>query len=203
MSDLLRQIGVNRYSLVMQDYGGPVGFRMALADPNGLAVIVAQNIAAYDEALGPLWAARKAFWNDPVSNRDALQKNLLSLDAARIRHVGASQRPELYDPNWWHDERAMLNRKGMAEIQTALFYDYRNNVAAYPKWQAWLRATRPPMLVVWGRYDLSFMQDGALGFERDNPNAETHLIDASHFPLDEAPDQVRELTLTFLRKKLD
>jgi pimeloyl-ACP methyl ester carboxylesterase len=199
---LLRQIGVTHYSLVMQDYGGPVGFRMALADSGKVGAIVAQNIAAYDEALGPLWATRKAFWANPEPNREALEKNLLSMDAARTRHVGTSPNLALYDPNNWRDEAAMLARPGMGEIHTRLFYDYRNNVAAYPQWQAWLRAARPPMLVVWGRYDLSFLPEGALGFAKDNPETETHVIEAGHFPLDEAPDQVRELTLSFLRKHL-
>jgi pimeloyl-ACP methyl ester carboxylesterase len=202
MCAMLRQIGVERYSLIMQDYGGPVGFRMALAEPERLGVVVAQNLAAYDEALGPLWEARKAFWADPKTNYDKLQKNLLSLDAARLRHIGSSPRQELYDPNSWQDEYVMLNRPGMGEIQTTLFYDYRSNVAAYPKWQSWLRAARPRLLVTWGRYDLSFMLEGARGFAKDNPHTETHILDAGHFPLDEAPDDVRALTLAFLRKQL-
>ena len=96
---------------------------------------LAQNIAAYDVALGPTWDARKAFWKDPEPNREILKKNLLSFEAARARHVGTSPNSELYDPNSWNDEFAMLNRPGMAAIQTTLFYDYRNNVAAYPQWQ--------------------------------------------------------------------
>ena len=202
MMALLHQIGVDDYSLVMQDYGGPVGFRMAMAQPGRLKVIAAQNMAAYDEALGPTWDARKAFWADPVANRAALETNLLSLETTRIRHVGSSPHVELYDPNCWQDEYAMLRRPGMIEIQRTLFYDYRNNVASYPKWQSWLRAARPPMQVIWGRYDPSFLPQGAWGFARDNPKTETHVIDAGHFPMDEAPDQVRELTLSFLRKHL-
>jgi pimeloyl-ACP methyl ester carboxylesterase len=202
MMALLRQIGIEAYSLIVQDYGGPVGFRMALAEPERLSVIVAQNNAAYKEALGPVWDTRKAFWADPEPNREKLQSNLLSLEAARIRHVGSSPHPELYDPNSWRDEYAMLNQPGIGSIQTALFYDYRNNVASYSKWQAWLRQAQPRFLLVWGRYDASFTQQGALGFSKDNPNTETHIIDASHFPMDEAPDQVRALILAFLRKYL-
>lgn len=202
MSALLRQIGIAQYSLIMQDYGGPVGFRLGLMEPERLNVIVTQNAAAYDAALGPLWAARKAFWADPQPNLETLKKNFLSLDAARIRHIGNSPNIERYDPNAWGDEFAMLTRPGMAEIQTALFYDYRNNVACYPQWQEWLGRVRPPMLVVWGRYDASFMLEGAAGFARDNPNTETHIIDAGHFPLDEAPDQVRRLTMDFLARHL-
>jgi pimeloyl-ACP methyl ester carboxylesterase len=202
MSGLLRHVGIDRYSLVMQDYGGPVGFRMALSKPNSLQVIAAQNLAAYEEALGPIWNTRKAFWAHPTTNRAALDKNLLSIETARGRHIGSSPNVELYDPNSWHDEYAMLNRPGMNEIHATLFYDYRNNVAAYPKWQAWLREVRPQMQVIWGRYDTSFTPQGALGFARDNSNTETHVIEAGHFPLDEAPDQVRQLTLAFLQKQL-
>jgi pimeloyl-ACP methyl ester carboxylesterase len=200
MRDLLRQLQIKRYTILMQDYGGPIGFRMAMTDPDAITAIISQNAAAYDAALGPTWDTRKAFWKDPDANRAALQKNLLSLEAARLRHVGTSPNIALYDPNNWNDEFAMLNRPGMAEIHTALFYDYRNNVASYPIWQAWLRAAKPRMQVVWGRYDASFMVEGTHGFGRDNPNCETHILDASHFPLDEKPDEVRALHLEFLSK---
>jgi len=202
MAELVRHLGIRRYTIVMQDYGGPIGFRMAMADPGAVETIVAQNVAAYDAALGPTWDVRKAFWKDPEGHRDVLQKNFLSFEAARIRHLGKTPNVELYDPNDWNDEFLLLSRPGLAEIQTTLFYDYRNNVASYPKWQAWLRQNRPPMQMVWGRYDLSFMVEGAQGFSHDNPNCETHIIDAGHFPLDEKPDAVRGLHLEFLSRHL-
>jgi len=203
MAALVRALGVRRYSIVMQDYGGPVCWRMAIANPSAIELILAENNAAYDEALGPIWDARRAFWREPGANRDALQKNLLSFEAARLRHVGHSPNVARYDPNSWNDEFAMLSRSGMGEIQTALFYDYRNNVASYPKWQAFIRETRPRMQLVWGRYDSTFAPAGATAFARDNPNCETHIIDASHFPLDENPDEVAALHLGFLERWLD
>jgi pimeloyl-ACP methyl ester carboxylesterase len=202
MAALIRQLGIVRYSLLMQDYGGPIGFRMAMADEKNIETIIAQNAAAYEVALGPIWDARKAFWKDPESNREKLKTALLSLEVARTRHIGSSPRTDLYDPNSWNDEFVMLNRPGAGEIQTTLFYDYRNNVAAYPRWQAWLRAAKPRMQVVWGKYDTSFLVEGAAGYGRDNPNCETHIIEASHFPLDEAPDTVRGLHMQFLAKYL-
>ena len=198
MAAMLRELGIARYSIVMQDYGGPVCWRMAMANPTAVELIVAQNNAAYAESLGPTWDARKAFWKEPEANREILKKNLLSFEAARIRHVGHSPNAERYDPNSWNDEFAMLNRPGIGEIQTTLFYDYRNNVASYPAWQAWLRETKPRMQLVWGRYDASFLVEGAAGFARDNPNCETRVIDASHFPLDEKPDEVAALHMKFL-----
>jgi len=202
IAGFVKQLGIKRYSIVMQDYGGPVGFRMAMADTSAIETIIAQNAAAYDAALGPTWDVRKAFWKAPAANRESLQKNLLSFDAARTRHVGKSPNVELYDPNSWHDEYRMLNQPGMGDIHTALFYDYRNNVASYPAWQAWLRKTKPPMQVVWGRYDLSFMVEGAQGFGQDNPSCETHILDAGHFPLDEKPDEVAALHMEFLSRHL-
>jgi pimeloyl-ACP methyl ester carboxylesterase len=139
MGELVTQLGIRRYAMVMQDYGGPIGFRMAMAAPHSTTAMIVQNAAAYDVALGPTWDARKAFWQNPALNRKALQQNLLSFDTARTRHVGQSPNPDLYDPNTWHDEFAMLNRAGMIDIHMTLFYDYRNNVASYAEWQAWLR----------------------------------------------------------------
>jgi pimeloyl-ACP methyl ester carboxylesterase len=162
-------------------------------------VLLLQNAAAYDVALGPSWDTRKAYWIDPPGHVAALQKNLLSLEAARLRHVGTSPNLERYDPNAWTDEYAMLSRHDQNEIQSTLFYDYRTNVASYPRWQEWLRATKPPMLVVWGRYDASFKVEGGESFAHDNPNAVVHIINAGHFPLDEAADEVAELTMGFLR----
>jgi len=202
MTALLQQLGISRFSIVMQDYGGPICWRMAMANPSAVEVIVAQNNAAYEEALGPTWDARKAFWREPKANLEILEKNLLSLEAARKRHVGQSPNVDRYDPNSWNDEFAMLNRPGSAEIQTALFYDYRNNVSSYPVWQAWMREVMPHMQLVWGRYDSSFAIEGVDGFARDNPNCETHVFDAGHFPLDEKPDEVSALHMEFLGRFL-
>jgi pimeloyl-ACP methyl ester carboxylesterase len=199
IADLLDRIGVARCALLAQDYGGPIAFRMAMARPERLSALLLQNAAAYEVALGPNWETRRAYWANPPAHLAALQKNLLSLEAARLRHVGASPNVDRYDPNSWADEHAMLSRPGQSEIQSTLFYDYRTNVASYPRWQEWLREAKPPMLVVWGRYDTSFRVAGAECFARDNPNAVVHIINAGHFPLDEAAEEVGDLTMSWLR----
>jgi pimeloyl-ACP methyl ester carboxylesterase len=197
---LTEELNLSRYVLVLQDYGGPVGFRLALAHPERVRALILQNAAAYDEALGPLWDARKAYWADPAAHVDKLKANFLSLDATRLRHIGKSPHQERYDPDAWADEFAFLSRPGQADIQVALFYDYRTNVAAYPAWQAWLRTHKPPLLVTWGRYDPSFEQAGAGAFKRDVPDADINILDAGHFPMDEAPAEVTGLTLAFLQR---
>jgi pimeloyl-ACP methyl ester carboxylesterase len=109
-------------------------------------------------------------------------------------------RPERYNPDAWTDEYAMLTRPGAREIQASLLYDYPTNVEAYPAWQAWLRAHRPPTLVLWGRYDPSFIVPGAEAYLRDVPDAELHLLEAGHFALGEALDEAAALILGFLAR---
>jgi pimeloyl-ACP methyl ester carboxylesterase len=191
-------LGLSRYALFLQDYGGPVGFRIALSNPERVTAIVIQNAVSHEEGLGPLWDARRAFWAKRALNEERLRVNFLSLQATRQRHVGSSPHPERYNPDLWTDEFAFLSRPGQPQIQSDLFYDYRTNVASYPSWQAWLRERQPPLVIVRGRYDPSFEQAGAAAYKRDVPGAEIHLLDAGHFAMDEAPDEVAQLTRRFL-----
>lgn len=192
------RLHIDRYSLFVQDYGGPVGFRLALAHPDRLVALVIQNAVAHEDGLGPLWQTRRDFWADRAANEAALRANFLSFDATRQRHLGTSPNVSQYDPDLWTDEFAFLSRPGQGDIQMDLFYDYRTNVASYPTWQAWLRSHQPPLLVLWGRFDPSFQIDKAEAYRRDVPNAEVHVLDAGHFALDEAPDAIAHLTRRFL-----
>ncbi|HEX4073067.1 MAG TPA: alpha/beta hydrolase, partial [Planctomycetaceae bacterium] len=176
-------IGLARYTLYMQDYGGPVGFRMALAHPERVQALIIQNAVAHDEGLGPNWKTRRAFWTDRAAHESALRVNLLSFETTRTRHVGDDPHVERYDPDLWTDEFNFLNQPGQADIQTELFYDYRTNVASYPKWQAWLQKTRPKLLVVWGKHDKSFTISEPEAYRRDVPKADVHVLDAGHFAL--------------------
>lgn len=144
----LEQRRIARYSLYLQDYGGPIGFRLALAHPERVRALIIQNAVAHEQGLSDLWAPRKAFWADRPTHEPAVRANLLSLEATRQRHVGRSPHPERIDPETWESEYAFLTRPGMVDIQLGLFHDYRTNVASYPKWQAYLRDVRPPTLVV-------------------------------------------------------
>jgi pimeloyl-ACP methyl ester carboxylesterase len=199
-NDFLEALGVRRYAMYVQDYGGPVGFRLALAHPERLTGLIVQNAVAHEDGLGPLWEKRRAFWADRKANEAALQSAFLSFETTKQRHVGTSPHPERYDPDLWTDEYAFLTRPGQKEIQTELFYDYRTNVASYPAWQAWLRKTQPPTLVVWGRYDPSFQVAEAAAYRRDLPDAEVHVIDAGHFALDERADEVAALIGRFMQR---
>jgi pimeloyl-ACP methyl ester carboxylesterase len=194
-------IGLQRYTLYMQDYGGPIGLRIAIAHPERIEGLIVQNAVAHDSGLGPNWQARRAFWAERAANEEALRSNLLSLAAARTRHVGSDPAPERYDPDLWTDEFAFLSQPGQLRIQTELFYDYRTNVSAYPQWQSWLRQTQPRLLVVWGRYDLSFQLSEPESFRRDVPQAEIHIVDGGHFALDTAADEIAGYVRAFMDRR--
>jgi pimeloyl-ACP methyl ester carboxylesterase len=197
VNDFAEAVGLTRYTLYMQDYGGPVGFRVALAHPERVEALIIQDAVAHNEGLGANWATRRAFWADRAANEDSLRSNLLSLPATRARHVGNDPKVERHDPDLWTDEFYFLNQPGQAEIQSDLFYDYRTNVDAYPKWQAWMRETQPRLLVIWGKYELSFDPSEPEAYRRDVPKAEVHIVDGGHFALDTAADEIAGLVRNF------
>ena len=198
MNQFTEALGLLRYTLYMQDYGGPVGFRMVLAHPERVEALIIQDAVAHNEGLGANWKTRRAFWADRVPNESALRTNLLSLATTRTRHVGSDPNVDRYDPDLWTDEFYFLNQPGQAEIQSDLFYDYRSNVDAYPKWQAWMREKQPPLLVIWGKYESSFDSGEPERFRKDVPKAEIHVVDGGHFALDTAADQIAALVQGFV-----
>jgi len=198
MNHFTEALALSRYTLYMQDYGGPVGFRMALVNPDRIEALIVQDAVAHNEGLGTNWKTRRAFWADRAPNESALRTNLLSLATTRTRHVGSDPNVERYDPDLWTDEFYFLNQPGQAEIQSDLFYDYRTNVDAYPKWQAWMREKQPPLLVIWGKYELSFDPGEPERYREDVPHAEVHIVDGGHFALDTAADEIAALVQGFI-----
>lgn len=196
----LEQLGLERYSLYLHDYGGPVGFRMMQLHPERLRALIVQNANAYQEGLGAKWSGIANYWADRAAHPEIFEA-FVSRAATEQRHTLGTSRLERYNPDTWTDEFSFLSRPGQREIQAELLYDYRINVASYPAWQAWLRAHKPPTLVVWGRNDPSFIAAGAESFKRDLPDAEIHLLDAGHFALDERNDEIAGLILRFMDKQ--
>jgi pimeloyl-ACP methyl ester carboxylesterase len=216
IDDFTQALGLSHYTLYMQDYGGPIGFRLALAHPDRVQALIVQDAVAHNEGLGAnwatrrafwatrraFWATRRAFWADRPAHEEALRKNLLSLATTKTRHIGDDPEIELYDPDLWTDEYAFLNAPGQAQIQSDLFYDYRTNVDAYPKWQAWLQKTQPKLLVLWGKHDLSFDLGEPERYRQDVPKAEVYVLDAGHFALDTKADQIAALVREFTTKEI-
>jgi pimeloyl-ACP methyl ester carboxylesterase len=199
MTHFTEALGLSRYTLYMHDYGGPVGFRMALAHPERVEALIVQDAAGHNEGLGANWKTRREFWKDRARNETALRNNLLSLQTTKTRHVGDDPDLGRYDPDLWTDEYYFLNQPGQAEIQSDLFYDYRTNVDAYPKWQAWLQKNQPRLLVIWGKHDLSFDPGEPERYRKDVPRAEVHVLDAGHFALDTKADEIAALVATFMK----
>lgn len=199
-NDLLEQLGVNRYTLYLHDYGGPVGFRIMLAHPQRVQALIISNANAYQEGLGKKWSVIAHYWADPKAHPEVLDA-FISMEATEKRHTLGTTHRERYNPDTWTDEYAHLSRPGQREIQGDLLYDYRTNVAAYPTWQAWLRQHKPPTLVVWGKNDPSFIAAGGEAYKRDLPDAEIHLLDAGHFPWDEKVDEIATLILDFMSRQ--
>jgi pimeloyl-ACP methyl ester carboxylesterase len=199
MDGFTQALGLSRYTLYMQDYGGPVGFRMSLAHPERVQALIVQDAVAHNEGLGANWATRRAFWADRSAHEEALRTNLLSLQTTKTRHIGDDPNIELYDPDLWTDEYAFLNAPRQAQIQSDLFYDYRTNVDAYPKWQAWMQKAQPKLLVLWGKHDLSFDPGEPERYRKDVPTAKVYVLDAGHFALDTKADEIAALVRQFMK----
>ena len=197
---LTDSLKLDRYVLFMQDYGAPVGMRVATARPESVIGTIFQNGNVYEEGLGPMWEKRKAFWSNRSEFQAEVVKQHQSLTVTRARHLGTDPNIEAYNPDLWMDEYAYLSRPGQEQIQSELIFDYRNNIAAYPKWQSWLRENKPSTLVVWGKYDPAFTVAGAQAFIKDLPEADIHILDAGHFAMDTKVDEVANLTKAFLVK---
>jgi pimeloyl-ACP methyl ester carboxylesterase len=202
MGHFTEALGLKRYALYLQDYGGPIGFRLALAHPERVEALVLQNAVAHEDGLGPLWQTRREYWANRTANEAAFRQNFLSFAATRQRHVGSNPNVENINPDLWSDEFAFLSRPGQADIQSDLFHDYRTNVASYPAWQAWLKKHQPPTLVLWGKYDPSFQIAEVEAYRRDIPDAEIHILSAGHFALDDKPEEIAVFVRGFLGRSL-
>ena len=202
MDGLLNQLGVARYALYVQDYGAPVGYRLALRHPERVTALVVQNGNAYEEGLKEFWTPIKAYWADGSAARRAALRAGLTLAATKSQYLDGVRDPSRIAPDAWLHDQTLLDRPGIDEIMLDLFKDYGSNVAAYPQFQAFFRSRRPPTLIVWGARDVIFPADGARAYLRDLPDAELHLLDTGHFALEDKGDDIAALMLDFLDRKL-
>lgn len=204
---LLTRIGATRYILYMQDYGGPVGMRLAVAHPDRVAGMIIQNANAYEEGLPAQWRAeleRQAnAATHPARNPPPTQPKPQSTFAANLEWTkemytrGARDAAGMI-PDGYTFDAAMLARPGQDAIQDALGDDYYTNMLRYPRWQEWLRRHRPRTLIVWGRGDYIFGPAAAEAYKRDLPQAKLVFYDGGHFVLEEyAPEVAREIIEMF------
>jgi pimeloyl-ACP methyl ester carboxylesterase len=199
---LLDVIGVDRYTLYMQDCGAPVGFRLLLRDPGEISAIIVQNANAY---LDGLTETRRAFFRKAAEDRGAANTEalhgLVSEDGVKLRQYlrdVSIERRDIMSPDSWTFDLAHLTTAEDRKIQVQLFQDYQTNIDAYPQWQEAMRKHQPPALLIWGERDPAFIVDGARAYLRDLPDAELRLIDAGHFAVEERASDVALHVLRFL-----
>lgn len=205
LADIIEQFiaakNLEKYSLYIMDYGSPVGFRIATRNPEKVQALLIQNGNAYLEGLSPFWEPIKAFWAEPdkEENRNNMLSSL-SLEGTKSQYLAGVRNPESISPDAIIMDQLGLDRPGNNEIQLALYYSYRSNLALYPEWQAYLRKYQPPTLITWGKNDEIFPASGAYAYQKDLPNAELHLLDTGHFALEEDGVSIASLIDKFLTK---
>jgi pimeloyl-ACP methyl ester carboxylesterase len=184
------ELRITKVSLYVQDYGGPVGFRVAAKRPELIRAIIVQNAIAHLDGVSPALAPLMAYWENRGPEQEAAVRTMLTAQTTQFQYLHGASDAERISPDAYTLDQALLDRPGNDRIQLELLYDYRNNPARFSEWQEYLRRVQPPMLVVWGRNDPFFTESGAHAFTRDNPRATVSLIDGGHFVLEEAADRV-------------
>ncbi|MFD4597110.1 alpha/beta fold hydrolase [Streptomyces sp. NPDC058464] len=184
-SGLLRHLGVDRFAMYVQDYGAPIGWRLALRAPDQVSAIITQNGNAYEEGfVKPFWDAVFAYTTNPGPETEAPMRGALTLESTRWQYLNGVADPTLVSPDNWVHDQALLDRPGNDEIQLRLFRDYPTNVDLYPRVHQYFRDSQVPLLAVWGAGDEIFGPAGAEAFRQDLPDAKIHLLDAGHFALE-------------------
>lgn len=202
MEKFLDAKGVDQFSAYVMDYGAPVGFRLFAKNPERVSAFIIQNGNAYEEGLKEFWDPIKDYWRTgEAGERDALRQ-LLTVEATEWQYTHGQPRPELISPETWNADQFLLDRPGNKEIQLDLFYDYRTNVAEYPKWQKLFRKRQPPALIVWGKNDQIFPEAGAYPYQRDLKEVELHLLDAGHFALESHGAFIAAKIIDFLDREV-
>lgn len=200
---LLEELGVDQYAIYVQDYGAPIGWRLALANPDHVTAIISQNGNAYDDGfIEEFWAPVWRYAEDRNSDTEAELRPALEIDAIRWQYTHGVPDPSTVDPETWHHDAALVSRPGNDRAQLALFADYPSNVALYPKVHQYFRDSQVPLLAVWGRNDKIFAPEGATAFTRDLPAAQLELLDGGHFLLESHLDQVASVMLDFLDRTI-
>jgi pimeloyl-ACP methyl ester carboxylesterase len=182
--------GSNQYGLFVQDYGGPVGFRLIESEPDALEWLIIQNSNAYEVGFTAAWDGLRNLWKNRSPETEAPLLGLLARDTIKAIYLHGAKRPDLVSPDGWESDSAFMQRPNAARLHLDLFYDYRTNVPLYPKWQAFLRERQPETIIFWGQDDMFFTREGGDAYLADLPAAEMHRLDAGHFAVEDHLDYI-------------
>jgi pimeloyl-ACP methyl ester carboxylesterase len=204
MHEFMNDVGVERYLVYLQDYGAPVGLRLALLAPERILALVIQNGNAYEEGLSQQWDPLRAYWTNPTPAGRQELRGWLTPEGVRLQYSAGLNESQirLLSPDTWTVDWALLSRPGILDVQLDLFADYRTNVALYPQFQRFFRERQPPALIVWGERDPFFTVAGAKAYLRDLPHAELHLLDAGHFALETHGHRIAALMRDFVERRV-
>lgn len=194
-------VGLKKFSLFAQDYGGPVGFRIASQRPELIQALIIQNANAYNEGLGDALSPLVAYIQHPNAETEKAARGFLSLGATRWQYEVGAEDVAKISPDSYLLDQYYLDRPGNDAIQLALFRDYGSNLPLYEKWHAYFKKYQPATLVIWGKNDPLFIAPGAEAYKRDNPSVDVHLLNGGHFLLEEHHHKAAELIIDFLDKK--
>jgi pimeloyl-ACP methyl ester carboxylesterase len=195
---LIDQLHLKRFTLQVFDYGAPVGFRLAVGNPEKIAGMISQNGNAYEEGLSNGWNPIRQYWQEPTEqNRNALRV-LATAETTQWQYFTGVTAKSLVAPESYALDQFLLDRKDVEELQLDLFKDYASNVALYPAFHEYFREYQPPFLAVWGDKDPFFLPAGAEAFKKDMPNAIVKFFDTGHFALETHFREIGEEILSFL-----
>lgn len=199
----LNQKGFTRFGLFVQDYGGPVGFRILARHPEWLEWLIIQNTNAYEEGFTAAWDGfRNALWKNRTPETEKPLTAFLELDAIKSIYLHGHKKPELISPDNWNMDFRYMERPQARRVQLDFFYDYRTNVALYPKWQEFLRSRQPKTIIFWGQDDIFFTREGGEAYLRDLPQAEMHRLDSGHFAVEDCLDYIAKNIHRFFDEKV-
>jgi pimeloyl-ACP methyl ester carboxylesterase len=195
---LLKKLGLKKFSIYIQDYGAPIGYRIAAANPETIDKIVVQNGNAYVVGIGGAFDPMKPFWADRNTETEKPIRGLLTLDTTKFQYLHGAKAPSKISPDTYTFDQMFLDRPGNDEIQLNLLHDYQFNPPKYAGWHEFLRKYQPPMLIVWGKNDPFFTVQGAQAYLKDVPKAELYLLDTGHFALEEELEFIADKMIKFL-----
>jgi pimeloyl-ACP methyl ester carboxylesterase len=187
----LKKKEFTRFGLFVQDYGGPVGFRIISHNPDLLEWLIIQNTNAYEIGFTAAWDGfRNALWKNRAPETEQPLTAFLELDAIKSIYLHGHKKAGLISPDNWNMDFRFMERPDARKVQMEFFYDYRTNVELYPMWQEFLRSHQPKTIIFWGQDDIFFTREGGEAYLKDLPNAEMHRLDSGHFAVEDCLDYI-------------